>query len=102
MQKSYSPFSWLLRARGQRPRRDRTAENGDEIAPFHATPKMDARCMHSQSLAQCPARNNWHRPASDTVSLLSQNRRSDRAPITSGLPRKADKFRARWHFAFVQ
>jgi hypothetical protein len=45
MQKSYSPFSWLLRARGQRPRRDRTAENGDEIAPFHATPKMDARCM---------------------------------------------------------
>jgi hypothetical protein len=45
MQKSYPPFSWLLRARGQRPRRNRTAENSDEIAPFHATPKMDGRCM---------------------------------------------------------
>jgi hypothetical protein len=42
MQKSHSPFSWFLRARGQRPHRDRTAENGDEIAPFHTSPKMDA------------------------------------------------------------
>jgi hypothetical protein len=45
MQKSYSPFSWLLRARGQRPRRDRTAENGDEIAPFHAT--QNGRSLHA-------------------------------------------------------
>ena len=35
------------------------------------------------------------------MSELGQSRRSDRAPIASGLPRKADKFRARWHFAFV-
>jgi hypothetical protein len=27
--------------------------------------------------------------------------RVERAPITSGLLRKADKFRASWHFAFV-
>jgi hypothetical protein len=35
------------------------------------------------------------------TSVTGQSRRSDRAPITSGLPRKADKFGARWHFAFV-
>jgi hypothetical protein len=36
-----------------------------------------------------------------TISEMGQTRRSDRAPFTSGLPRKADKFRACWHFAFV-
>jgi hypothetical protein len=35
------------------------------------------------------------------MAALGQSRRSDRAPFTSGLPRKADKSRARWHFAFV-
>src|SRR5712664_248030 len=39
---------------------------------------------------------NW-----GSKSVVGQTRRSDRAPFTSGLPRKADKFRARWHFAFV-
>ena len=32
---------------------------------------------------------------------MGQSRHFDRAPFTSGLPRKADNFRAGWHFAFV-
>ncbi len=40
-------------------------------------------------------------PARSSTRRQRQPRRSDRAPITSGLPRKADKFRARSHFAFV-
>jgi hypothetical protein len=35
------------------------------------------------------------------MAALRQSRHSDRAPIASGLPRKADKSTARWHFAFV-
>ena len=35
------------------------------------------------------------------MSGLGQSRRSGGPPTTSGLPRRADKFRASWHFAFV-
>jgi len=35
------------------------------------------------------------------ILTLRQTRRSDCAPISSGWRRKADKFRARRHFAFV-
>jgi hypothetical protein len=35
------------------------------------------------------------------MSELGQSRHSDHAPITSGLPRKADIFRTGRHFAFV-
>ena len=35
------------------------------------------------------------------VSALGQSRRSDPAPVTSGLPRKADNFRVRRHVSKV-
>jgi len=40
-------------------------------------------------------------PGNGQMSELGQSRRSDRAPVPSVLPRKADKFRARWRSAFV-
>ncbi len=37
----------------------------------------------------------------DAMSAQGQARHFDHAPITSGLPRQAEKFRAGRHFAFV-
>jgi hypothetical protein len=45
MQKSYSPFSWLLRAQAQRPRRRRAADQPDERAPLHCPSQFSMRAF---------------------------------------------------------
>ena len=50
---------------------------------------------------EAPEVERGNRYSALRMTAKGQSRRSDRAPITSGLPRKADNFRTCWHFAFV-
>jgi len=96
-------FAGFLRARRKRPRDRRAADKCDELAPLHVRLKFRRphRIGSNEYFDRGWKRLRYCNMRFWPTSGLGQSRHSNHAPITSGLPPKADNFRAGRYFAYV-